>query len=204
MRKPLAARRSGTRHAAPFAADSTAPGGCRGDGIPCGVRSVVHSVAAGCGTGLEFDRRRAACGAVGNVVRRRFVYVGRTIDARVSGRAARCSPAVCLLDLSARTPPAEAPRSIAVRSGNHGEEHARAGQTLDQAIVPLGDHSPEPLAKEFRWCAKQMGMGLALPAVMRSLMQRVRLYDLRIIATALIVHRHTGGNVVLVLERLVR
>ncbi len=78
----------------------------------------------------------------------------------------------------------------------------RAGRTLDEAIGLLGDHSPEPLAKEFRWCAQQMGMGLALPAVMRSLMQRVRLYDLRIVANTLTVHRQTGGNVVLVLERL--
>ena len=46
------------------------------------------------------------------------------------------------------------------------------------------------------------GHGAVLPAVMRSLMKRVRLYDLRIIATTLIVHRQTGGNVVLVLERL--
>jgi tight adherence protein B len=78
----------------------------------------------------------------------------------------------------------------------------RAGQTLEQAIGLLGDHSPDPLAKEFRWCSKQMDMGLALPAVMRSLVRRVRLYDVRILATTLIVHRQMGGNVVNVLERL--
>ena len=78
----------------------------------------------------------------------------------------------------------------------------RAGRTLEQAVKLLGDHSPEPLAKEFRWCASQMEMGLALPAVMRSLIERVRLYDMRIFATTLIVHRQTGGNIVTVLERL--
>lgn len=78
----------------------------------------------------------------------------------------------------------------------------RAGQTIDQAIRLVGDHSPHPLAKEFRWCANQLDMGLALPAVMRSFIQRVRLYDVRIFATTLIVHRQTGGNVVEVLERL--
>lgn len=78
----------------------------------------------------------------------------------------------------------------------------RAGQTLEQAIALVGDHSPQPLAGEFRWCAKQMQMGLALPAVMRSMVQRVRLYDIRILATTLVVHRQAGGNVVRVLERV--
>ena len=78
----------------------------------------------------------------------------------------------------------------------------RAGQSLDQAIKVLGQHSPDPLAKEFRWCAHQLEMGLSLPAVMRSLSGRLRLYDIRILATTLIVHRQTGGNVVTVLERL--
>jgi tight adherence protein B len=78
----------------------------------------------------------------------------------------------------------------------------RAGQSLDQAIKVLGQHSPDPLAKEFRWCAQQLEMGLSLPAVMRSLSERVRLYDVRILATTLIVHRQAGGNVVQVLERL--
>jgi tight adherence protein B len=78
----------------------------------------------------------------------------------------------------------------------------RAGQTLEQAIALVGDHSPDPLAKEFRWCAKQFHMGLGLPAVMRSLVRRVPLYDARILSTTLIVHRQMGGNVVSVLERL--
>jgi tight adherence protein B len=78
----------------------------------------------------------------------------------------------------------------------------RAGRPLDQAIALLGEHSPEPLAREFRWCAKQLEMGLALPVVARSLVQRVRLYDIRILAATLVVHRQTGGNVVVVLERL--
>lgn len=78
----------------------------------------------------------------------------------------------------------------------------RAGQTLEQAIALVGDHSPEPLAKEFRWCARQFNMGLGLPAVMRSFVRRLPLYDVRILATTLAVHRQMGGNVVSVLERL--
>lgn len=78
----------------------------------------------------------------------------------------------------------------------------RAGQTLDQAMNVMGEHAPEPMAAEFRYCAKQLAMGLGMPAVMRSLVDRVQLYDVRIFATTLIVHRQTGGNIAFVLSRL--
>ena len=78
----------------------------------------------------------------------------------------------------------------------------RAGQSLDQALDSVGNHSPEPLAAEFRYCSKQLQMGLSMPAVMRSLVERVRLYDVRIFTTTLTVHRQTGGNVARLLERL--
>lgn len=78
----------------------------------------------------------------------------------------------------------------------------RAGQTLDQAIAHLGSNSPQPLAGEFRQAAMQLEMGLGLPAVMRALVDRVQLYDVRIFATTLTVHRQTGGNIAQVLERL--
>ncbi len=80
----------------------------------------------------------------------------------------------------------------------------RAGQSLDQALSSVGQHSPEPLAAEFRYCARQLEMGLSMPAVMRSLVDRVRLYDVRIFTTTLTVHRQTGGNVARLLERLAR
>ncbi len=78
----------------------------------------------------------------------------------------------------------------------------RAGQSLDEALELVGERSPKPLAKEFRFCAHQLAMGLSMPAVMRSLVDRVRLFDVRIFTTTLAVHRQTGGNVAKVLERL--
>jgi tight adherence protein B len=78
----------------------------------------------------------------------------------------------------------------------------RAGQSLDEALELVGQRSPQPLAKEFRFCAHQLAMGLSMPAVMRSLVDRVRLFDVRIFTTTLAVHRQTGGNVAKVLERL--
>jgi tight adherence protein B len=77
-----------------------------------------------------------------------------------------------------------------------------SGHSIDQGITTVGDNSPEPLATEFRYCAKQMSMGLSLPAVMRSLVNRVGLNDIRIFTTSLSIHRQTGGNVAQVLHRL--
>jgi tight adherence protein B len=78
----------------------------------------------------------------------------------------------------------------------------RAGQSLDEALELVGQRSPQPLAKEFSFCAHQLAMGLSMPVVMRSLVDRVRLFDVRIFTTTLAVHRQTGGNVAEVLERL--
>ena len=78
----------------------------------------------------------------------------------------------------------------------------RASKSLDQAVELVGSRSPEPLAREFRVCAKQLAMGLSMPAVMRSLVSRVQLADVRIFTATLSVHRQTGGDVAKVLERL--
>jgi tight adherence protein B len=78
----------------------------------------------------------------------------------------------------------------------------RAGESIDQAMDLVGSRSPQPLAAEFRYCAKQLAMGLSMSAVMRSLVGRVRLTDMRIFTTTLTVHRRTGGNLAQVLQRL--
>lgn len=78
----------------------------------------------------------------------------------------------------------------------------RAGHTLESAMQLLGQQKIGPLAKEFAACSRQLDMGLGLPAVMRSLVRRVDLYDVRVLAAALNVHRQAGGNVVELLERL--
>lgn len=78
----------------------------------------------------------------------------------------------------------------------------RAGRSIDDAIQLAGDQLPIPLSKEFQFCANQMSLGLALPAVMRSLVDRVGLFDVKIFTTTLTVHRQAGGNLAKVLTRL--
>ncbi len=80
----------------------------------------------------------------------------------------------------------------------------KAGQSVDQAIALVGRTVRGPLGEEFRRTAAQMEMGLALPAAVQGLVQRVDLFEMRIFATALTVQRQTGGNLVRTLERLAR
>lgn len=77
-----------------------------------------------------------------------------------------------------------------------------AGESLEQAVQLVGEKSPEPLAIEFRRCAAQLNMGLSMAAVMRALVHRVRLLDVKIFTTTLTVHRQAGGNLAETLERL--
>lgn len=78
----------------------------------------------------------------------------------------------------------------------------RAGESLDQAIDLAGRKSAQPLAKEFARCARQLQMGLSVPAAMRALSRRVRLMEMRIFATTLSVFRQGGGNLAQTLERM--
>ncbi len=78
----------------------------------------------------------------------------------------------------------------------------RAGNSLDEAIALVGEEGPKPVAAEFQYCSRQMSLGLGLPAVMRSLAERLRLIDIKLLAMSLSIHRETGGNVAIVLEQL--
>ena len=80
----------------------------------------------------------------------------------------------------------------------------KAGQSVDQAIALVGRTVRGPLGEEFRRAAAQMEMGLALPAAVQGLVERVDMFEMRIFATALAVQRQTGGNLVRTLERLAR
>lgn len=80
----------------------------------------------------------------------------------------------------------------------------RAGESLEQSITLVGQRASDPLGLEFRRCAKHLQMGLSVTAAMRSLVHRLPLMDVRILATTLAVHRQTGGNLAFTLERMSR
>lgn len=78
----------------------------------------------------------------------------------------------------------------------------RAGESLDQAIHMVGETTSKPLGPEFRRCARQLDMGLSIDAAMQALTRRAPVTEIRILASALMVQRRTGGSLPLTLERL--
>lgn len=77
-----------------------------------------------------------------------------------------------------------------------------AGETLEQAIAMVSDEMRGPLAEEFQWCSRQLELGLPASTCMQSLSDRLPLLGIRTLASTLAVHRSTGGNLAVTLERL--
>lgn len=78
----------------------------------------------------------------------------------------------------------------------------RAGETLDQAVAQVGAEVPEPVGVEFKRAARQLEMGLSVPAAMRGLTQRAPLTEMRILSTTVNIQRRSGGNLATTLDRL--
>lgn len=78
----------------------------------------------------------------------------------------------------------------------------RAGQTLEQAAELVSQQGVSPLKEEFGYCAKQLHLGHSPVSVMTRMARRVPLAEFKIFATAVMVHRQTGGNLALLAQRL--
>ncbi len=78
----------------------------------------------------------------------------------------------------------------------------RAGKSVDQAIELVASEVTGPLGMEFRQCSRQLEMGLSFDRAVRSLAARVRLIEMQILATTLVVQRGAGGNLSETLDRM--
>lgn len=79
---------------------------------------------------------------------------------------------------------------------------ARTGRSIDQCCAIVANDTPEPLGSELRVCARRMEMGEDMATALRDLPERTGLVALNILVTSLSVHQTTGGDLVMVLERL--
>ena len=77
----------------------------------------------------------------------------------------------------------------------------RAGHSLVAALRLVSHESPDPIGTEFRLCFEEQNYGLELRAAMENLITRVPLQDLRIMATAILIQKESGGNLAEVLEK---
>src|SRR5262249_20929439 len=78
----------------------------------------------------------------------------------------------------------------------------RAGQTLEQAIEFYAERGNKPLADEFGYCAGLMRLGMSPFAALQSTAARIRLLDFDLLVSTVGLYTQTGGNLVLLLERL--
>jgi tight adherence protein B len=79
----------------------------------------------------------------------------------------------------------------------------RAGHSVVGGLEMLATNAQEPGASEFGEVFKQLNLGLPLRDAMLQLLDRVPSTDLRVLVTAILVQRDTGGNLVEILERTV-
>lgn len=81
-------------------------------------------------------------------------------------------------------------------------DEVRGGQTLEQAAQTVAEQAVEPLRTEFGYCVTQLRLGQSPLAVLSRMARRIPLPEFKIFATAVLVHRQTGGNLALLADRL--
>jgi tight adherence protein B len=79
----------------------------------------------------------------------------------------------------------------------------RAGHSVASAMEMLAENGQEPLASEFGEIFRQLNLGLPLRDALLRLLERVPSSDLRVLVTAILVQKETGGNLVEILDRTV-
>ncbi len=129
-----------------------------------------------------------------------FAYNANGMIASIAGCAGMLLPLLAMMVLRSR-------RMHEMREGmpyivDLLSRAVRAGESVDQAVALVGSETKGMIGREFTRCARQLDMGLALGTVMQSLSRRVRLIELRMLASTLMVHRQTGGNLPIALDRM--
>jgi tight adherence protein B len=79
----------------------------------------------------------------------------------------------------------------------------RAGHSVAGAIEIVAQGCPEPAASEFAEVFRQQNFGLPMRDALMQMLDRVPSQDLRVLVTAILVQRDTGGNLVEILDRTV-
>jgi tight adherence protein B len=77
----------------------------------------------------------------------------------------------------------------------------RVGHGLSAALGLVTRECPAPLSGEFRICYDEHNFGLDLRTALENLIARVPLQDIRIVVTAIVIQKESGGNLAEVLEK---
>jgi len=153
-------------------------------GIPLGPDAFVALVAAGAvaGAAIAFTALRipvAAPLAAASVVAASVAIV-RSADRRHLARVEAQLPGIA--------------QQLAAALG--------AGLSLRQALTRAARDAPEPARSELARIVAELEMGSRLESALEGLSERVPAHDLRIMVTAILVQRRTGGNLARALAAL--
>ena len=77
----------------------------------------------------------------------------------------------------------------------------RAGHSLIAAMGLVARESAAPVGTEFRICFDEQNYGLEMNTAMDNLLNRMPIQDLRIVATAIMIQKESGGNLAEVLDK---
>lgn len=77
----------------------------------------------------------------------------------------------------------------------------RAGHSLVSALDLAAEEAPDPIGTEFRICFDEQNYGLELKTAMNNLATRVPLQDLKIVITAILIQKESGGNLAEVFDK---
>jgi tight adherence protein B len=77
----------------------------------------------------------------------------------------------------------------------------RAGQSLIAAMGMVAREMADPLGGEFSTCFEEQNFGLDMKVAIDNLLHRVPLQDLRIVCTAILIQKESGGNLAEVLDK---
>jgi tight adherence protein B len=77
----------------------------------------------------------------------------------------------------------------------------RAGHSLIAAMGLVSRECADPVGSEFKACFEEQNFGLELKNALDNLIKRVPLQDLRIVCTAIMIQKESGGNLAEVLDK---
>jgi tight adherence protein B len=77
----------------------------------------------------------------------------------------------------------------------------RAGHSLLAAMALVARECPAPICGEFKIAFEEQNYGLEMKAALENLIKRVPLQDLKIVTTAILIQKESGGNLAEVLDK---
>ncbi len=77
----------------------------------------------------------------------------------------------------------------------------RAGHSLIAAMALVARECEDPIGGEFKICFEEQNYGLEMKAALDNLMIRIPLQDMKIVSTAILIQKESGGNLAEVLDK---